>query len=196
MKLLFAEDPDKNSERNKLKVTTFQVEIEYDKEDVGVAHINIPSKIYKKISSTEKLTRVIRILWQRVTSLCGMSISMAPELAIESTFLIRDEISGEERVFTGSVQKESRNYNILSDYKSVHSIQNIVSRLKSAVAPKNISQKLDNPNTFPNTRWKFSGLISLVLNFQCTYKWNFQKYPRYSKRIMEDQTAKKLISAI
>ena len=141
-----------------------------------------------------KLKRMLRILWHKVSRLCGMSIFMGPELAIESTFLIMDDISGEERVFSGSVQRESQNYNFLSDYKSVHSIQQIVSRLKSAAEPKNILKKLDNPDTFPNTRWKFSGVISLVLNFQCPYKWNSQKYPRYSKKIMKNQQLKKLIS--
>ena len=55
MKHLFTEDPNKKSERNKLKVTTFRVEIDRDKNDLGVAHINIPSRLYKKNEKTRQI---------------------------------------------------------------------------------------------------------------------------------------------
>ena len=161
---MFAEDLDSGSERNALKIEITRYAVyRRRRSPITQVLVNIPSRHIESGAAASKLGDILDLACQK----SGLVLPVhRPSLAVEATFLLEDRRTSALRTFTGSVQEINRQKNIIIDYTTVSSYSDVRRILHTASDPNFISEKLDNAAHFPDSVWRFAGLVSLVLNLQ------------------------------
>ena len=172
----FVDELDRTSERSRFKITHSFLSV-HRQPDFLVVEVNIPSALMEQMAILPKLPTVCRLLQRQ----CGLELGVhQPSISVEATFLLQDTVSGQYRTFTGSIQRMNRVYNLILPFETVSNLNQLENLVARAGDSTTIGNRLDSSVHFPNSRFQFAGVISLILNFQTRLPWN-PAYYRHKK---------------
>lgn len=164
----FVDELDGRSERAQFKIQHNFLAV-HRQRDFLVAEVNIPSRYFEHQAILPKLPRILTLLQRQ----CGLELGLhQPSISVEATFLLRDTQTGQLRVFTGSIQRLSRVYNLILPFETVTSLDQLENLVARAGDSRTIGNRLDSSIHFPNSRFQFEGVISIILNIQCRLQWH------------------------
>ena len=172
----FVDELDRTSERSRFKITHSFLSV-HRQPDFLVVEVNIPSALMEQMAILPKLPTVCRLLQRQ----CGLELGVhQPSISVEATFLLQDTVSGQYRTFTGSIQRMNRVYNLILPFETVSNLNQLENLVARAGDSTTIGNRLDSSVHFPNSRFQFAGVISLILNMQSRVQWN-PAYYRHKK---------------
>lgn len=170
--MAFAEDPNGNSERNRFKIESSSIPLGNNGGQGGnsiiVAEINVPSRYCEDRIIVERLDRIQELLEQQT----GVNLALhRPFISIQASFLLTT-LRGDIRVFTGSSQRAMAERNFICQPETIASLADLTSLVERALDPNTIDETFNSARRFPNSRWSFAGIISLIIVVNCRARLN------------------------
>ena len=191
---MFTPDPEA-SERNHLKLESQIIPLKGSQDDILVSQLNVPGKL----CNVEWLKRHSTLLLSVLKNKAGIHLlEHKPYVSAQACFLIEHSKTGQSRTFTGTIQTNHRDKNVIIEEVKVTNKAAFENLAAQAFDPDFLERSL--ANNFPDSDWNFVAVVSIVFVFNTRYRFTRRrkgsqgrrpdssggKHVRYIKYFFED----------